>query len=523
VCSTGNCTFPNGDPIDNAASEADSSFSTVGICSSCLDISSLVGPVKNNTELAQWSLPNGQWISFENSLYSSGCFANLTVNSDFSWLGDLISPEFAQASRWAVANVTSLAFSSVQCGPELTPQCPLQNYFASGQTNNAVGPIAAACALYPCIRRTVPSIKNNNFSEVPIDTTPLWPAVLDTFVNGPLENNPNWPSIEADAGEVSATNVQTIYTTQNASTAPNATTLLLYETLSDGTSQFIIVSAPESCIYRQSEAFTYILWQTFNSVLPALQFLQLSCFYTSENGIACGSYPVNSESITPTESLGISTGMYNLYSNGNATVSAIGQYFESFARAFTNRYRSTFGSSIYVAETAEPPDLLPIGEVQGIVWQDSVCTSAQWEWLLLPAILVLLTCFLLLWTVAGSWRRRHIEPVWKENVLPAMLYRDKFRERDGSALGEMPGQSSIGLTRHPDQLLEIDEMETLAKRTMVKFRWSEDGGHEMAGIRSGTEEEDSRKEVFSQGRGWLKRRTGTKSTVDSNSHPMSER
>jgi hypothetical protein len=122
-----------------------------------------------------------------------------------------------------------------------------------------------------------------------------------------------------------------------------------------------------------------------------------------------------------------------------------------------------------------------------------VCTSARWEWLLPPALLVLLTCFLLLWTVAESWRRRNIKPVWKENLLPALLYKDKFKETDESALGEVLGQLLGGLTRQPDKLLEIDEMEAIAKSIIVRFHWFEDRRQEMKTFSIGTQENNKGK------------------------------
>jgi hypothetical protein len=37
-------------------------------------------------------------------------------------------------------------------------------------------------------------------------------------------------------------------------------------------------------------------------------------------------------------------------------------------------------------------------------------------------------------------------PIWKENVLPAMLYRDKFKEKDRLVLGEVLGETLGGFT-----------------------------------------------------------------------------
>jgi len=73
--------------------------------------------------------------------------------------------------------------------------------------------------------------------------------------------------------------------------------------------------------------------------------------------------------------------MYSLFKNGNASVSEIEGFFEGFAVAMTNSYRSTFGSSTFNETAFLQGQLLPPSrEVQGIVWQDSLCTSVQWMW-----------------------------------------------------------------------------------------------------------------------------------------------
>jgi hypothetical protein len=62
-CITGSCSFPGGDP-NNLISRDCSSHSTVGICSTCVDVTSLVSSKKTNISSAvEYSLPNSYNIS----------------------------------------------------------------------------------------------------------------------------------------------------------------------------------------------------------------------------------------------------------------------------------------------------------------------------------------------------------------------------------------------------------------------------------------------------------------------------
>jgi len=519
-CRTGNCTFPAGDPIMAPNSTILLSMSTVGLCSLCVDISPLVGVVNrsNTADSSIWSLPNGQSItSFTSAdIYPSGSFANM-----FTWLGSLLSPELIQASRWAVANVSSLAFSSANCGSAITPQCPVEAYFLPGQKLMA-GPVASACALYPCIQRTAPSVTNNTLTEMPIDINPLAPVAYDSFGGVPStdKSNPiflidNMANIQAstasEEGGFPYAAVQlpcrvnnTIYTAQNVSMARNSTTLLLYEALTNGTFQWRNVSAPEVCIYRQSSIFTSKLANFFVKPSP---FLDQSCSTDGANEVGCGA-----------TKLGVETGVYNLYTYGNVTFSAVDNYFASFAQSLTSKYRTVFGSGVYNVSIGGGE--LPLGELRGTVWEYSVCTSADWQWLLLPAALVFLTCFLLFWTIAKNWAFRHIEPVWKDNVLPAMLYRDRFKGGNEAVLAGTAGQPLAGLTPRHGRLMEIDEMEKIAKKTLVEFQLSGNGDGEVARFSSGVEQHEMREE---SGRWeWLKRRKAG-AVVDSKSYLLSER
>jgi hypothetical protein len=64
-CTTGNCTFPNGDPFENGTLSANT-FSSIGMSSKCVDVSSLV--VSNTAAYLEYTftLPNGLSIIFSN-------------------------------------------------------------------------------------------------------------------------------------------------------------------------------------------------------------------------------------------------------------------------------------------------------------------------------------------------------------------------------------------------------------------------------------------------------------------------
>jgi hypothetical protein len=93
-------------------------------------------------------------------------------------------------------------------------------------------------------------------------------------------------------------------------------------------------------------------------------------------------------------------------------------------------------------------------------------------WLLLPAVIALLTTLLLIWTVAKGWKLRRVEPVWKDNVLPAIIYKDRFKGQDGATLEQVIEESQGGTEQQVGRLLELDEIKKIANNSMVSFDWS---------------------------------------------------
>ena len=122
VCSTGNCTFPNGNPIDDTTFKANgsgqSTFSTIGLCTKCVDVSSLVklifttGGSHNGTRddayARTYGLPNHLNISYQ----AYGTFLEVQTDLDLNWTGTALPSEMKVNSRWAFANVSILSHKS---------------------------------------------------------------------------------------------------------------------------------------------------------------------------------------------------------------------------------------------------------------------------------------------------------------------------------------------------------------------------------------------------------------------------
>lgn len=459
-CSTGNCTFREGDPVERSSGnvtgmtttyfgESSWSFSTVAVCSSCIDVTPLVSFVGDEPDfsfgfVSVYGLPNGLSIAYG----SGGTYVNVTTDINLEWVGDLLSPAHAQASRWAMVNMTFLSFSAAQ--------------------RDEGGPIAATCALFPCIRRYVnPSIINGVLKEAYVDSSKVWPTTGSSS-----DASRDWEhgnALTAYFGVPEYAGIQTpcrvddaIYTAQNISIAPNATTLWLYETTINGTVQAKNISAPEPCIYRHNGYFV--------SALSNL---------LQQNDTLFNTQCDNMHSVMDCETTGTAGSnkwTAALYNNGSATVSAIEAFSESFAIAMTNKYRSIFGAS-RDDPYGNQDKLLPPGVVQGIVWKDSVCTAARWGWLFLPVGLLLVTSSLLAVTMARVWRLRRVQPVWKSNLLPALLYKERFRGTNGPISSCPHGNTGANITKKSSKntdeylhrLMDTDEIKKVTKDFMVRF------------------------------------------------------
>ncbi|KAK8092208.1 uncharacterized protein PG998_015040 [Apiospora kogelbergensis] len=271
--------------------------------------------------------------------------------------------------------------------------------------------LSVTCILYTCLRSYRSWIQDGQLHEEELASAPASPDLLsDPYPNSPRSMMKHLVAVKLPcrAGGV-------VYAAQNMSAAPNPTQLSFCETPDDGGAcQTRNVSAPEACIYRQHG---------------------------------------------------------RPYGDSRSSFLRIDERFGAFAAAVSQRYRASFGAQSYgLNRDHDPADGLPAGEVRGRAAQTLSCTSAQLAWMAFPAALAALTASLLAWAVARSWARRGAQPVWKETLLPLVLYRDRLL-LDGGTMEQLDLNKRGVAGQQP--VMELSQMAASARNVSVRFRWNE--------------------------------------------------
>jgi hypothetical protein len=452
-CSTGNCTFPRGDPVDiQGGGSADSgvtTHSTVGMCNRCADITSFVSRNETSEFCVQSSLPN----NFSISRCAGGSdIVMIRPSLDLSWMGADLTPDLRAIARWSHVNATFLSIAQ----------------------NDSI--TAAMCSLYPCVRTYTSSINNSDVQE-----TNLRSSVMHIDMGKMTDD---W-AMKQVAGAFSYYNLMGRYTavqspchvegktyvSSNMSAYTNGTKLALYDFTDYGGSEphratFRNVTAPESCIYRQHPSFVSAITNLFVEEIfngTCSSYKGPNCHKVTEEGYKWQGYAAE---------LGAKTVLEALYSNGNSSFANVTKWFDKFADTMTNRYRSDYGTATFnESRTVD----LPLDVNQGIAWQSTTCVSMRSGWLLLPIILTAVSTILALWTIATNWRHRHNRPVWKDNILPLLFYgRDMVDDKldaHSHRTNERTPQDSLEASKGNAPLLETSEMEKISGSTGINIRW----------------------------------------------------
>ncbi|KAK8108665.1 hypothetical protein PG984_014466 [Apiospora sp. TS-2023a] len=472
TCTTGNCTFPE----EGQRDAQNATHSTVGMCSKCIDISSLIYQSEYNGSLYLKGVPENYGIN------GSG-FVDLIIvkpSPELAWLGDLLTPDLRAVSRWAYVNSTVLAQSS--------------------PASNKTTLVAAVCSLYPCLKTYNSSITNNQLSEREVRSDAMRIGISSGGYgsNSPLDIESinsltnRWTHYTAVDPSCLSKDKDAMSTPQNNSSQFGVTNLTLYDFIDYGgptpyhyTLQDL--TASEDCIYRQHALFV----QAISLVLNEDIFTGRGTWYRS---LEYTTSVVAAAEVKPDVSrMPLSGVLRTLYNRGEISFPAFARWFDAFAGAMTNRYRFQYGASAFnssnpriddggrgnITEEDSPPHAvrtLAPGEVQGLAWQTTVCVSMHEDWLLLPLCLTIITALLTAWTIVTSWRHRYTRPPPSAN---GGTDEDSVDD-NGEGVVEHDAAPSKdghhGLTHGGEGLLEASEMKALGEKIPVTFRWTADIG-----------------------------------------------
>lgn len=137
-----------------------------------------------------------------------------------------------------------------------------------------------------------------------------------------------------------------------------------------------------------------------------------------------------------------------LLDNGRLTLKSFSNSHSAMATAISNRVRRNIN-----------PEDGEISWVEGSAWITAVCIHADWLWLIYPAVLLFLAASLLVVTCVQTWQDRAKQPIWKSSILPLLFY--DIRQA---------GQGEIqGVMTETTPLLQLEELESLADKTLVRF------------------------------------------------------
>ncbi|KAL7629752.1 hypothetical protein AAE478_001275 [Parahypoxylon ruwenzoriense] len=366
TCPTGNCTFARHDGITH---------SSIGMCSSCIDTTSLIsGP--GSEYYANYTLPNGMWISPASDM------AHLNVGTDnLTWASSVFTAETASVAGLALANVTILSITTETCsnnGGIL--DCPIPKSFGG-----PLGFVATSFSLYPCLKNYNAMMERGILSERVVSTQTA-PA---NRVEANISANSYSPYLNYTALQRPCFIDGEWYDLSNVSGVPQREGREFVSINVDGTNY----TTPSECLYKMMQPYAYAL-----SALMTSELFPGSCSYNARQGnaILCGR----------------KWWLSGLYHNKKASFDTLRTAFDQFATAVTNRFRTT-GSSNYDARVHEV--------LEGVVNKVTVCTVFQWQWLLMPTLLVIVTATIMV-AVLMQNLHNHKQPVWKSSMLPLLYY-----------------------------------------------------------------------------------------------------
>lgn len=441
-CTTGNCTFE--------------SFSTVGYCSTCEDVSSQLkfsNEVKSNDGKAvSYSctsvLPTGSNITFNTDDEHPSMFRGLfrgSTDLDSSWFelsDEQVSNstvfEFIAGKNFWSAGVWSEVGSDPTTGDQIT-SCSDITYDAENEWS-CRGYGAARCTIFPCIRQY----------EVAVSAG----VVLETMMrHTPFETLRNVSSVRGWNEPVLLVNTSCL--------SPEERSNFMHEGYSI-TQSWIRYNSPLN-VTRFDSHNPDSIWHNTGAEYPASMDargciymfgpyldLSLQMFFDKSNlfdGIVAGAGTSCEDVYRCLDSFSGPIELQGLYNSSKVSFAGINQTFENIATGFTNYMRQN-GNANYSAPA------------EGIVWHYATCLNVNWHWVALPASLVALTSLVLLPLTVLFTARAEV-PVWKAHPLPFIL-RGPFVDEDS-----LPDEHG------PRNAHSVNSLESMVREVSVRLDQAE--------------------------------------------------
>lgn len=428
TCQTGNCTFQ---------SHSNVSYSSIGLCSACIDTTPLVQIINIDPQIEDGYLFSGLNYTLRNYTLPNAFGATIqfgptvplftaTYEPHMSWAASAFTNLYKGVATNSILNTSFLTFTRAPCtNVSGVVSCPHNVTAAVTDDSNPVhlselDYVATSCTLYPCLKNYQATVQQGVLNEQVVSTVP---ALLNPF-SSPNDTDTNFtvlrdPCVISDV-EYSAANLVNIPRTAG-------------RTFTNISVDGVIYTAPEECLYKLDGNYGWYMKDFMGSTL-----FRGTCYIVNP-------------SITDAwcEDWWLSP----LYNSLNATFETISDAMDQFAEVVTNKMR-TSGSTNY--------DMFQRDEALGVVTRMTICTSFDWQWLSLPLSLVATTAVLLILTVLQNIKE-HRQPVWKSSVLPLIFY--------GIDVRSMSSDSE-----EPRPVADLDQLDEQASRMTVRFQNGMDAG-----------------------------------------------
>ncbi|GAB7355258.1 hypothetical protein MBLNU459_g5805t1 [Dothideomycetes sp. NU459] len=399
-CPTGNCTFSI-------------PYTSLGVCHVCepqkLDrvcysyLNTYGDSVGAPGTACNYTLPNGHMLNYNGG--NDGAVINVTTLAYGNWSDDSWAPAIDAGSKvwWpgGELNFARISLISLTNGPNCTnggnPESDCRPPSLSQNTTDA-GMIGAHCGLYLCIKSFVANITENVVNEEMIAITPTVGQNMTQILY------PDW-ALVADPCFINGT----AYTFSEM--VHLSSSLFDMRTPVEGSGVYV----PAQCIHDVSYYATQALidWVTDNTSL-------LDGIGTAVFGMAEGAWVFTPPNL----------GVEPLFNKGNSSYEYIDAAFDKLATAMTNQIRQNGDP---VNATAAP----------GILLQLQTVVVIEWAWLLLPAIVLALSCIYLALAVVQDATTETEAKSWKWKSDPLALLALGLKSRTVDLLDPLSSEAAM--------------------------------------------------------------------------------